>query len=55
MFIYEPYRKQALGLDKKEEEKGERRIQKGRIKKTQRVMRMFQVNYIQLGSVLIIL
>ncbi|CAO3703977.1 unnamed protein product [Rhizopus stolonifer] len=44
MFIYEPYRKQALGLDKKEEEKEERRIQKGRIKKTQRVMRMFQLH-----------
>ncbi|KAL4209184.1 hypothetical protein CU097_013754 [Rhizopus azygosporus] len=49
MFAYEPYRKKALGLDvmNKEQEKKmpeERPLQRGRVKKTHRVMRMFQVN-----------
>jgi hypothetical protein len=50
MFAYELYRKQALGLyqDKKPSSTtkiiSSPPIQKGRIKKTRRVMRMFQVN-----------
>ncbi|KAG1295382.1 hypothetical protein G6F66_004376 [Rhizopus arrhizus] len=44
MFVYEPYRKRALDLDNnKKEEQEEPPIQRGRIKKTQRVIRMFQI------------
>ena len=46
MFVYEPYRKRALDLDNnKKEEQEEPPIQRGRIKKTQRVIRMFQVTH----------
>lgn len=46
MFVYEPYRKRALELDNnKKEEQEEPPIQRGRIKKTQRVIRMFQVTH----------
>lgn len=57
MFAYESYRKQALGLDSLKQDavpssndkKGTSpplrpHVQKGRIKKTPRVMRMFQVS-----------
>jgi hypothetical protein len=51
MFAYEPYRKQALGTkplacnDKKGTSPPS--VQKGRIKKTPRVMRMFQVSFLK--------
>lgn len=50
MFAYELYRKQALGLHQDKKPSSTTKIissppiQKGRIKKTRRVMRMFQVN-----------
>lgn len=50
MFAYESYRKQTLGLHQDKKPSATTKIissppiQKGRIKKTRKVMRMFQVN-----------
>ena len=50
MFMYEPYRKQTLNMTRppksiepKQEEVSLQKPERGRIKKTRRVMRMFQV------------
>lgn len=62
MFAYEQYRKQALGLQQQKMNRGPALIadkpitttahlQRGRVKKTRRVMRMFQVKYISVYTI----